>query len=136
MFKNTFWSSTLIYAVGFLFLRSVSFLLLPLYTNILTPHDLGAVFIFIVFLAFMNAWYSFGMDSSLLKYYNTYQDSLSTSLIGILVFAIPISLLIYVNAQYLSVFLFNNTINNASWLFENNLWVSNNFLRVRRNCFK
>ena len=70
MFKNNFWNSTIIYGFGFLFLRSVSFLLLPMYTNILNPADLGKVFIFITFLGFMNAVYAFGMDSALLKYYD------------------------------------------------------------------
>ena len=94
MFKNNFWNSTIIYSLGFLFLRAVSFLLLPMYTNILNPADLGKVFIFITFLGFMNAIYAFGMDSALLKYYDSEKNILSTSLISIGIFAIPISLLL------------------------------------------
>ena len=123
MFKNNFWNSTIIYGFGFLFLRAISFLLLPLYTNILTPEDLGQVFLFITFLAFMNAIYAFGMDSALLKYYNSEKNILSTSLISIGIFAIPISLLIYLNSNFISLFLFNNSLNDQSWVFNNNLWV-------------
>ena len=123
MFKNNFWNSTIIYGFGFLFLRAISFLLLPLYTNILTPEDLGQVFLFITFLAFMNAIYAFGMDSALLKYYDSEKNILSTSLISIGIFAIPISLLIYLNSNFIYLFLFNNSLNDQSWVFNNNLWV-------------
>ena len=122
MFKNNFWNSTIIYSFGFLFLRAISFLLLPLYTNILAPEDLGRVFIFITFLAFMNAIYAFGMDTALLKYYDSEKNILSTSLISIGIFAIPISLLIYLNSNFISSFLFNNSLNDQSWIFNNNLW--------------
>ena len=123
MFKNNFWNSTIIYSLGFLFLRAVSFLLLPMYTNILNPADLGKVFIFITFLGFMNAIYAFGMDSALLKYYDSEKNILSTSLISIGIFAIPISLLLYLNSNSISFFLFNNSLNTTSWIFNNNIWI-------------
>ena len=123
MFKNTFWSSTIVYSLGFLFLRAISFLLLPLYTNILNPVDLGQVFIFITFLGFMNAIYAFGMDSALLKYYDSEKNILSTSLISIGIFAIPVSLIIYLNSHFISLFLFNNSLNAESWMFNNNIWI-------------
>ena len=67
--KNNFWSITLIYSIGFLSLRAVSFLLLPLYTNLLTTREAGYVFILYTIIAFFNTIYTHGMDSSLLKFY-------------------------------------------------------------------
>ena len=69
--KISFWGDTLIYGIGFLFLRAISFLLLPLYTNLLSTNDVGLVFLLYTFLAFMNTIYSHGMDSALLKFFNT-----------------------------------------------------------------
>ena len=67
--KKSFWNNTIIYGVGFVLLRSVSFLLLPLYTNLLSAKEVGWIFILYTILAFLNTLYSHGMDSSLLKFY-------------------------------------------------------------------
>ena len=108
MNRNNFWNSTIIFGFGFLLTRAVSFLLLPIHTNIVNPNTMGYVFIFITFLAFMNAFYSFGMDSALLKYFNKNDKILFTSLISTLIFSIPISLLLYLSSDYLQYILFKN----------------------------
>ena len=41
--KKSFWNNTIIYGVGFVLLRSISFLLLPLYTNLLSAKEFGPV---------------------------------------------------------------------------------------------
>ena len=68
---NRFFSISITYGVGYFLLRSVSFLLLPIYTNLLSVNDAGIVFIVYTILALLNPVYAFGMDSALLKFYNS-----------------------------------------------------------------
>ena len=68
---NKFFNISITYGVGFFLLRSVSFLLLPIYTNLLNVNDAGIIFIVYTVLAFLNPVYAFGMDSALLKFYNS-----------------------------------------------------------------
>ena len=68
---NKFFNISITYGVGFFLLRSVSFLLLPIYTNLLDVNDAGIIFIIYTILALLNPLYAFGMDSALLKFYNS-----------------------------------------------------------------
>ena len=68
---NKFINLSLIYGLGFLFIRGLSFLLLPVYTNLLSTFDAGIMFIFYTILAFSNPLYAFGLDSALFKFYNS-----------------------------------------------------------------
>ena len=70
MNKLQFWNTTIIYTIGFLGLRALSFILLPLYTNLLSAHQAGILFIIYTILAFLNTIYNRGMDSALLKFFN------------------------------------------------------------------
>ena len=72
---NRFINLSLIYGVGFLFIRGISFLLLPVYTNLLSTFDAGIMFIFYTILAFLNPLYAFGLDSALFKFYNSRSHS-------------------------------------------------------------
>ncbi len=78
-----FWNISLVYGVGYLLVRSLSFLLLPLYTNILSVGEAGVVFIFYTVLAFLNTLYNHGMDSALLKFFNLYEEKkvITTSIV-------------------------------------------------------
>jgi len=78
---KSFWNDTLVYTVGFLFIRAVSFLLLPLHTNFLDPQILGFVFLLLTLLAFLNAVFNHGMDSALLKFFHqeNFKEVVSTS---------------------------------------------------------
>ena len=69
MTKHRFWGTAAIYTIGFLGLRALSFILLPLYTNLLTTHEAGILFIIYTVLAFLNTVYNRGMDSALLKFF-------------------------------------------------------------------
>ena len=96
---NNFLNSSLIFGLGFVFLRGVSFLLLPLYTNLLSTFDAGAVFIVYSTLAFLNPIYSFGMDAALFKFFNsekhTTKTIISTSVLSVVVYSLVLSCLIY-----------------------------------------
>ena len=91
--KNNFWSITIVYSLGFLSLRAISFLLLPLYTNLLTTKEAGYVFILYTILAFLNTLYNHGMDSSLLKFYNPKHSKkiISTSIIYSIIYGFILS---------------------------------------------
>ena len=123
MNQNNFWNSTIVFGCGFLFIRAVSFLLLPIHTNILDPNTLGYIFIFITFLAFMNAVYTFGMDSALLKFYNEDNKILFTSIIGSFIFIVPISAIIYLASDYIKLILFSQSFNISSTILNSNSWI-------------
>ena len=76
---SQFWKTTFIYGLGFIGLRMVSFLLLPLYTHLLSPSDAGIIFIIYTVLAFLNTIYSRGMDAALFKFYNKENSRAVTS---------------------------------------------------------
>ena len=104
--KNNFWSITAVYSVGFLSLRAISFLLLPLYTNLLSTLEAGYVFILYTIIAFLNTLYSHGMDSSLLKYFKDNNDSkiITTSTIYSSIWGVLLSILIYLFSKPLIYF--------------------------------
>ena len=103
--KNNFWNVTVIYSIGFLGLRAISFLLLPLYTNLLSANEAGYIFILYTIIAFLNTVYSHGMDSSLLKYYqeNNSQKIITTSLLYSILWGTLLSLVLYFLHQPLNI---------------------------------
>ena len=104
--KNNFWGITAIYSVGFLSLRAISFLLLPLYTNLLSTLEAGYVFILYTIIAFLNTLYTHGMDSSLLKYFkkNNNDKIITTSMIYSSIWGVVLSVLIYLFSKPLIYF--------------------------------
>ncbi|MCH7521522.1 MAG: oligosaccharide flippase family protein [Candidatus Marinimicrobia bacterium] len=57
------------YVVGHLGTRAISFLLLPLYTNALSPADYGVLSLAFTFAAFSLVIFHFGINTALLKFY-------------------------------------------------------------------
>tara|TARA_Y100000590_G_scaffold456501_1_gene607225 strand:- start:4991 stop:6379 length:1389 start_codon:yes stop_codon:yes gene_type:complete len=116
---NNFLNISLIYGFGFFLLRSLSFLLLPIYTNLLTASDAGIIFIVYTILAFLNPIYALGMDSSLLKFYNSNKYSKSqvtSSSLGVAILvAFIFSLSLILISQHLS-FLLNLTFNSLFFI--------------------
>ena len=93
MSKLQFWNTTIIYTIGFLGLRALSFILLPLYTNLLSAHQAGILFIIYTILAFLNTIYNRGMDSALLKFFNSSLEKsiISTSVLYSVIYGIILS---------------------------------------------
>ena len=60
---------SLIYGSGHILARSISFLLLPLYTNVFTARDYGVVSLAYAFMGFMNVVLHYGLDAALMKWY-------------------------------------------------------------------
>ncbi|RMF09943.1 MAG: polysaccharide biosynthesis protein [Candidatus Neomarinimicrobiota bacterium] len=60
---------SLIYGLGHILSRIITFLLLPLYTNVFTPEEYGLISLAYTFLGFMNVILHYGLDAALMKYY-------------------------------------------------------------------
>jgi O-antigen/teichoic acid export membrane protein len=60
---------SLIYGAGHVAARGITFLLLPLYTNVFSLEDYGIISLIYTFLGFMSVILHYGLDASLLKHY-------------------------------------------------------------------
>ena len=60
---------TLIYGAGHILTRAVTFLLLPLYTNVFTPYEYGVISLAYAFMGFMHVALLYGLDAALMKRY-------------------------------------------------------------------
>jgi O-antigen/teichoic acid export membrane protein len=58
-----------VYGIGHILSRGVGFLLLPLYTNYLSTAEYGMVALVFTFIAFVNIFFLYGLDSSFLRFY-------------------------------------------------------------------
>ncbi len=61
-------TDTAIYGISTIVGRFLNFLLVPFYTNILLPEELGIVSYLYSMIAFMNVLYSYGMESAYFRY--------------------------------------------------------------------
>ena len=69
-------SDTAIYGISTILGRALNFLLLPFYTNVLLPGEYGIVSYLFSIIAFVNVFYSYGMESAYFKYSWFMSDSL------------------------------------------------------------
>ena len=60
---------SLVYGIGTILTRLVTFLLLPVYTNVFAPEVYGVVTLAYAFTGFVIVFYRYGMDTALLKFY-------------------------------------------------------------------
>ena len=61
--------NTLIYGLGHILARAVTFLLLPLYTNVFSPDEYGIISLAYVLMGFMSVVMHYGLDAALMKRY-------------------------------------------------------------------
>ncbi len=61
---------TLVYGVGTIATRFVTFMLLPVYTNVMPKEKYGLAALIFTFLAFMNHIYNYGLDSAFMRFYS------------------------------------------------------------------
>ena len=59
----------MIYGVGHVLARLVSFFLVPLFTNIFSQQEYGTITLIYVFIGFFTIVVHLGLDAALLKYY-------------------------------------------------------------------
>ena len=67
--KSSLSKATAWYTIGNLFVRSVSFLLLPLYSNLISPDEYGNYALIMSLYAIIAVFYQSGLQSALSKYY-------------------------------------------------------------------
>jgi len=115
---NLFWKQSMIYGVGTILVRAVSFLLLPLYTTFFTTAEAGYVYLLFTFIAFAQVFYNYGMDSAFLKFISQNKESkesvLSTSLLILLFSSAAFSLILYIFSTPISIFYLE--INEPFWI--------------------
>lgn len=76
---------SLIYGFGHIISRIITFLLLPLYTNVFTPEKYGVVSLAYAFIGFTSMLYRYGTDTALMKFYSQEENDKSTYLTTILI---------------------------------------------------
>ena len=105
---SIFWKESMIYGVGTILVRAVSFILLPLYTTFFTTAEAGYVYLLFTFIAFAQVFYNHGMDSAFLKFMSQEKESkesiLSTSLLILLFSSGVFSLILYYFSAPISIF--------------------------------
>lgn len=115
---STFWKESMIYGVGTILVRAVSFILLPLYTIFFTTAEAGYVYLLFTFIAFAQVFYNHGMDSAFLKFMSQEKESkesiLSTSLLILLFSSGIFSLILYYYSAPISIFYLE--INEPFWI--------------------
>lgn len=66
--------NTLVYGMGNILNRAITFLLLPLYINMMTPTEFGALNLIYPFLAIMNVVYMYGLDAAFMRFFIPEKD--------------------------------------------------------------
>jgi len=59
----------MVYGLGNILNRTLTFLLLPLYINVMTPSEYGALNLIYPFLALMNVVYMYGLDAGFMRFF-------------------------------------------------------------------
>jgi O-antigen/teichoic acid export membrane protein len=109
LFKHTF-----IYGLGDLARKLVGFLLIPLYTRYMSPGQYGILQLSLVFIAFWQILYSFGMTTAFFRYYLDTRDDearkrvFSTTLWSVLFIDLLLSVLMIKNVDTISDLLFGD----------------------------
>ena len=76
-----FSKDTFIYGAGYILVRFVSFLLVPIYTNSFSQSEYGTLALIFAFIGFMQIFYNHGMASSLMKFYDDDNKESSVTII-------------------------------------------------------
>ena len=72
--ENILKKESILYGTGHILSRLVSFLLLPIFTNLLTPYDYGIISLIYAFIGFFAVVLHLGLDASLLRHYKPAND--------------------------------------------------------------
>lgn len=97
-----------IYGAGHILSRGIGFLLLPLYTNLLSTAEYGIVALVFTFIAFVNIFFLYGLDSAFLRFYALEEDSagkkgvLSTAVFMTAASSVTFFLLLFFSSEPLS----------------------------------
>ena len=116
-------SQTAIYGVGLLANKSISFILLPLYTFYFTPSELGAYNIVQSLWLFIILFYLYGQETSFIKFFidgkdvNERKNIYSTTLILITVSSLIFSGIIFMLSEPITNLMsFENPVNGLKYI--------------------
>jgi len=105
---------SVIYGVGYVFSRFLTFLLLPLYTNLLSQSQYGLITMGYLFLGIVKIFYTYGLDSAFLRYYEVSDDDnerhllFSTAFWSVFSTSLLLSLIVIALQKPIAVFLFED----------------------------
>lgn len=91
---------TVIYGISTIVGRFLNFLLVPFYTNVFTPAEVGIYSNIYAYIAFLNILYIYGMDAAFMKYSSTAPQNkkklaYSTALLCITISSILLSIILF-----------------------------------------
>ncbi|MBI4535472.1 MAG: polysaccharide biosynthesis protein [Ignavibacteriae bacterium] len=100
-------TDTAIYGISTILGRFLTFLLTPLYANILPPSDVGIIATMYAYIAFLNVMYSYGMDSAYMKYTSTLElgnakQTFTIPFLSLTLTSVLISILLFWQAETLT----------------------------------
>ncbi len=147
--RNSLSKSTAWYTVGNLFVRSVSFLLLPLYSNLISTEEFGNYALVMSLYAVIAVFYQSGLQSALSKYYleedneSKRKEIFSTILNSVGIIGLILTVIIFLSAGWIA----KETIGSegyenlvkivfASLFFESITFITLNLLRTKELAHK
>lgn len=107
---------TVIYGIGHVLSRSMGLILIPIHTNFILPEKMGVAAIIFLFLGFMTVVFQFGYAEAFLRYFALTKDLserrtiFSNAYISVALLSLFFSVIIYIYAKDISIFIFNTSI--------------------------
>ncbi len=103
-----------IYLIGNVLQRSVSFIMLPIYTRFLTPSDYGTIELLSMAIDFVSLIFGLRISDSIFRYYSKYvgdekKEVISTSLYLVIFFSLVGMAIVCLFSRQISVFTFGDT---------------------------
>lgn len=105
-----------VYGVGHIVSRSINFLLLPLYTNILSRDDYGVVGVMFTYIAIAMILYTYGLDGAFFRFYIIEEDKqnrkriFSTAFFTLVTTTIVSSGILFFSAEAIAQTVFSDTV--------------------------
>ena len=115
----SFWKESAVYGVGSFLVRTISFLLIPLYTNFFNQSEVGHIFLLFALIAVLQIFYNHGLESSFLKFYSLNDKNKAvvgtTLLVALYITSLLFSLLLILFGGMFFEFFFG--FSNPSWVY-------------------
>jgi O-antigen/teichoic acid export membrane protein len=101
---------TIVYGIGYVAARMINFLLLPFYSYHISPEEYGVVSLVYAFIAFLNIFYHYGLESAFLRFYSKAglseghekKDVFTTVYSSILITSIAFTLILWIASPAIS----------------------------------
>ena len=113
-----FVKESILYSTGQVLTRLASFILVPFFTYVFSPNEVGHIYLFYSTLTFMNIFNNHGLDSALFKYLSKSRWKKND-----LVKSLFLYQLVFLSIFSLIIILFSNQISKLVFKNSNNHWV-------------